>query len=107
MVLSGGKKRGPVPHTLERGEGLGASSGRSRRRRAAIGKTGEFWGLIGGSMAPVPCVQATDVWTPATVPRGLTIQVIQTEIEMISNKFKNVQTLFDPKRTLSNSNFFK
>jgi hypothetical protein len=107
MVLSGVKKRGPVPHTLERGEGLGASSGRSRRRRATVGKTGEFWGLIGGSMAPVPCVQATDVWTPATLPCGLTIQVIQTEIEMISNKFKNVQTLFDPKRTLSNSNFFK
>jgi hypothetical protein len=38
------------------------------------------------------------------MPRGLTVQVIQTEIEMILNKFKTIQTLFDPKRTLPNSN---
>jgi hypothetical protein len=27
----------------------------------------------------------------ATVPRGLTVQVIQTEIQMISYKFKTIQ----------------
>jgi hypothetical protein len=35
----------------------------------------------------------------ATAPGGLTVQVIQTEIQMISNKFKTVQTSFDPKGT--------
>jgi hypothetical protein len=41
------KRRGSVPHALERREGLGAGSGWSRRRRAAIGETGEgarWWG---------------------------------------------------------------
>jgi hypothetical protein len=41
------------------------------------------------------------------VPRGLTIQVIQTEIQMISNKFKTIQTLFDKKRTLPKSKILK
>jgi hypothetical protein len=43
MALSGGKKRGLVPCALEREEGLGADSGRSRRRWAAVRETGEFW----------------------------------------------------------------
>jgi hypothetical protein len=43
----------------------------------------------------------------ATVPHGLTVQVIQTEIQIILNKFKTIQTSFDPKRTFSNSKNLK
>jgi hypothetical protein len=44
---------------------------------------------------------------PATVPRGLTVRVIQTEIQTISNNFNTVQSLFDPKKAFLSSKFFK
>jgi hypothetical protein len=37
-----------------------------------------------------------------SVVRFLTIHTVQTEIQMILNKFKTVQTLFDLKRTFLN-----
>jgi hypothetical protein len=45
----GRRKWGPVPHALERGDGLGAGAGNgwSQRRRATVGKTREgarWWG---------------------------------------------------------------
>jgi hypothetical protein len=43
----------------------------------------------------------------ATVPRGLTVQAIQTQIQMMLNKAKTIQISFDLKRTFLNSNNLK
>jgi hypothetical protein len=52
---SGGKKRGPVTHALERGERLGTGSSQSRWRRATVGRQGRA--RAGGAVWRTPVGQ--------------------------------------------------